>query len=644
MEGKNFLGKEIGNYRITTEINHGAFGRVYKAEHIHLKERVVAIKLLHTYLGLPQEREQFLQEAQFLSLLEHAHILALLDFGFCEDQPYLITKYAAGGSLRDLLKRRTAVPLEKTLGILEQVGQALHYAHEKKIIHRDLKPENLLFDEHGAVFLADFGIATMLTTASMKYVNATGTPPYMAPEQFRGMVSKESDQYALGCIAYELFTGQVAFAAPDFLSIGFKHQTEWPVAPCRLNPDLPPELEGVLFKVLAKQRADRYPDVSAFLAALHETIALSAPPIRKWSKEQWMQEGSVCTKQGRYEEALAAYEQVLGLDPNFALASFAKGFVLGNLKRYKEALAAYEQAIRLDPGFTLAYNNKADALANLGRNKEALIACEQALRLDAHLAVAFCTKGEILANLKRFEEALVAYEQALLLNPQDIFTYYYKGMALEYLKRYEEALATYEQAIRLDPGFALAYTQKGNTFVSLRRYEEALAAGEQALRLDPGLALASWVKGLALGCLKRYEEALAAYEQAIRFNPHFAPAYNNKADALTNLGRHEEALIACEQAIRLDAHLAVAYCTKGEALASLQRFGEALVAYEQALFLDPNHAFTHFSRGVALGYLHRYEEALAAYEQAIRLEGNFAPAHRGKGAILEALGRKKEAR
>ena len=140
----DFIGKEIGNYRITAEINSGAYGNVYKAEHVYLQGHIVAIKLLHTYMGSPQEREQFVQEARFLAALSHPHILSLIDFGISEGQPYFIATYAAGGSLRDLLKQQTLLPPNQVITILTQVGQALHYAHQKNIIHRDLKPENIL--------------------------------------------------------------------------------------------------------------------------------------------------------------------------------------------------------------------------------------------------------------------------------------------------------------------------------------------------------------------------------------------------------------------------------------------------------------------------------------------------------------------
>jgi serine/threonine protein kinase len=169
------------------------------------------------------------------------------------------------------------LPLSEALTILSQVGQALQYAHQKTIIHRDLKPENILLNAKGEALLADFGIATVLATGSVRYVEATGTPAYMAPEQFRGKVSKESDQYALGCIAYELFTGSRPFNAPDFVAMAFQHATEPPIPPRQLNPQLPFSIEQAILKAMAKERKDRYPDVAAFIAAIQPPSTYREP-------------------------------------------------------------------------------------------------------------------------------------------------------------------------------------------------------------------------------------------------------------------------------------------------------------------------------------------------------------------------------
>jgi serine/threonine protein kinase len=546
MDEKDFVGQVIGNYRITTEINSGAYGTVYKAEHMHLSERIVAIKLLHTNIGSTKEREQFAQEAQFLSLLEHTHILTLIDFGFHGHQPYLILRYAAGGSLRDLLKSHAPLPLDKAVTILAQTAQALHHAHSHNIIHRDLKPENILFNAQGEVLLADFGIATMLSTMSMKHLTTIiGTPPYMAPEQFKGIISKEGDQYALGCIMYELVTGYRPFTAPDFLSMGFKHMTEEPPPPTHYNPQVPAAIESAILKALSKERTDRHANVLAFVVALQAPFrqttisnaamlasplqptipaatssqppaqpATPAPALPARTKQQWLNTAYEHSGAGRFTEAIAAFEQAISLDPNDALVYAWKGHCLYRLQRYEEALVACEQAIRLNPEMAGAHSNKGSALIWLKRYKEALAACEQAIRLNPEMAGAHSNKGSALNELKRYEEALVACEQAISLDPKMAGAYRSKGYTLNMLKRYEEALVACEQAISLDPKMTGAYRSKGYALNELKRYEEALVACEQAISLDPKMAGAYSNKGFALQRLGRRTESRQAYEKA----------------------------------------------------------------------------------------------------------------------------------
>ncbi len=162
----------------------------------------------------------------------------------------------------------------------------------------------------------------------------------------------------------------------------------------------------------------------------------------------------------RYEEALAALEQALRLDPNEAPAYIGRGGVLLNLKRYEEALAAFDQAIRLDPNGAPAYTVKGIALGELKRYEEALAAFDQAIRFDPTFAFVYNDKGAVLLNLQRYEEALAAFDQTIRFDPNDVLAYTAKGIALRNLKRYEEALAAYEQALRLDPTDTDAYNSK----------------------------------------------------------------------------------------------------------------------------------------------------------------------------------------
>lgn len=286
------IGKQIGNYRILAEINSGSFGSVYQGKHVIFEDDpVVAIKLLHTPLHSSDEHTEFINEAQVLKKLQHPNILRILDAGFQDGIPYLVTEYATGGSLRDRLKQSNSepLPLDEATTILTQIGQALHYAHEQHIIHRDLKPENILFNQRGEALLADFGIAILLASTRTGLVEFGGTPPYMAPEQFEGLASARSDQYSLGCIAYELVTGHRLFTipTPTLETYWFHHAQVEPIPPARYNPQLPIYIEQAILTALAKNRADRYNDILAFSEALHDRLPkseqanqpLSLPPL-----------------------------------------------------------------------------------------------------------------------------------------------------------------------------------------------------------------------------------------------------------------------------------------------------------------------------------------------------------------------------
>ncbi len=622
----------IGNYRLVKELASGAFGRVYRGEHIILTNRIVAIKLLHgVHLNSQKERNSFIREARLLEQLKHPYILPIVDVGIHNGFPYLVTEYAPNGSLYDHLQRQSPHPLsvEETITILSQVGQALQHAHQLNVVHRDLKPGNILFNAKGEALLADFGIATVLSTLSIQQATIVGTPAYMAPEQFKGTISKESDEYALGCIAYELFTGHKPFTAPDIISMGFKHMTETPVAPRQLNPKVPVHIEQAILKAMAKERSNRYTSVSAFI------IGLGGSPIGTTQKttEQWLNEGNILYRAKRYDKALDAYEHAIQLDPNLADAYYYKGYTLTNLNRYQEALDAYERAIQLAPNDAVAYNGKGYVLYNLNRYDDALAAYDHAIQLDPNLAPTYNNKGYALYNLNRYQEALEAYDHAIQLDSNYAYAYIGKGNALSYLKRYDEALVTYDRAIQLDPNYAYAYIGKGNALRNLKRYDEALVAYEHAIQLDPNNA----------NYKKSYQEALAAYDRSIQLDPNSATIYYKKGVELYNLKRYQEALAAYERAIRLDPNYTDAYNNKGNTLYNLKRYQEALAAYEHAIRLDPNYAYAYHSKANALRNLKRYEEALAAYDHAIQFHPNDADLHRNKAIVLELLGKTNEA-
>ncbi len=647
-EDISYIGKQVGNYRITESIDSGAFGHVYQGVHLYLSNRVVAVKILHTnYLESEEERASFLREAQFLELLKHEHILPIYDVGVDDEGfPYQVAEFAPNGSLRDAMEsHRRLLPLNEVLRVMTQVGQGLQYVHEQNIVHRDLKPENILFDAKNEALIADFGIAVLLENTRTKYVNVIGSPLYMAPEQFEGAASTRSDQYALACIAYELLTGHPPFSAKHAVTLGKMHMAEPPRPPSEINPDVPAHIERAVLRALAKNREERYPDMLSFVDALLRMPIGShpAPPSSHHSGDHWLDEGDRLYNAGRYADALAAFERAIHANADLVSAHEGRGSALYVLGHFEEALASYERALHLDPACALAYAGKGNILYGHKHYEQALHYYERALQYDPDQADFYQGKGNALYSLGRYKEAISAHQEVLRRDPTYLTAYDGIGWALRRLGHNKEALDVYNRLLEQDEGYAPAYTGKGRSLYRLERYREALACFERAIQLAPGIAQTHEFKADTLYHMHRYEEALDAYEQALVLNPKSAEVLDGRAWVLWRLDRLEEALASFEQASLVRPDAASPYNGMGSLLYELRRYREALAAFEHAIRLNPRLASAHNGKGNVLYDLRRYEEALDAYEHAVRLHPDMGAYHYNIADTLEQLGRAPEA-
>src|SRR3954471_15051575 len=263
-------------YAIERELGAGGMATVYLAHDVK-HDRKVAVKVLRPELAAVIGAERFLAEIKTTANLQPPHILPLFDSGVADSFLYYVMPYVEGISLRDRMAREKQLPISEAVRITSEIASALDYAHRHGVIHRDIKPENILLHD-GSALVADFGIALAASKAGSRMTEtgmSLGTPSYMSPEQAMGErdLDARSDVYALGCVTYEMLTGEPPFSGPTAQAIVAKVMTAEPVNATSLRKTIPPHVSEAVHTALEKLPADRFATAAEFSAALADAGA-----------------------------------------------------------------------------------------------------------------------------------------------------------------------------------------------------------------------------------------------------------------------------------------------------------------------------------------------------------------------------------
>ena len=265
------IGKVLGNrYEIVEKIGEGGMAIVYKAK-CSLLNRYVAVKVLrHEFVNDDEFIEKFRREAQAAASLSHPNIVNVYDVGVEEDTYYIVMEYIDGKTLKEIIKEKGKLSVEETLDIGMKVVDALINAHSNKVIHRDIKPHNIMVTGDGRVKVTDFGIARAATSSTITSTNSVlGSAHYFSPEQARGGYTDEkSDIYSVGIMIYEMCTGKLPFDGDSPVTIAIKHIQEEAVAPTKIDPTVPEELEKIIMKCIEKVQNSRYKSSEELLIEL----------------------------------------------------------------------------------------------------------------------------------------------------------------------------------------------------------------------------------------------------------------------------------------------------------------------------------------------------------------------------------------
>jgi len=621
----DMTGRTLGKYRLIERLGRGGMADVYRAFQPSL-ERDVAIKVMHSYLA---EDEAFIgrfrREAKAVADLHHPHIVQVFDFDVQDDVYYMVMEYIDGETLKKRLERLNAegrpMPLEEVVRTFSALCDALDYAHEAGRIHRDLKPANIMFEDDRLV-LTDFGLATIV--GGSRYTlsgTVIGTPVYMSPEQGKGQSGDErSDIYSLGVVLYEMVTGRVPYDADTPLAIILKHVNEPLPMPRLLLPNLPPIVERVILKSMAKDPEDRYQSAGSLAEALQAAF------------------------EGRERPAEAPTPPVAPISAEVPIPMAVPVAATG-----PSTTAAVPE-----PAAVKEKRHRRGRERKLRRERRQ----RQGRRFWIHLgavallfAVAMVVSFVILPAINKPNPPPPPTPQRPLppdvgpLNPQAILHYEAGTRALFQDWDLELAIHEFTQALEIEPGFAPAYHLRGVAHREAGHWREAQADFDQALALNPSMAEVYLDRAqLYLYGLDQAEQALSDLTQAINLAPDYVEAYNLRAQVyLWYLDDSAQALADLDTVIELAPDFGEAWCMRGSLYLNRDEYARALPDLRQGVERSPDDAYCINMLGFSLYWLEEYEEAVDYYSQAIALDTgdlefyyNRAFAHLALGDLEEA--------
>jgi formylglycine-generating enzyme required for sulfatase activity/tRNA A-37 threonylcarbamoyl transferase component Bud32 len=345
--------KQLDKYEILEEIGRGGFAVVYMARDIEL-DRLVALKVLKPYwTDEPGFVNRFRREARVVARLRHPNIVTVYETGEAEGQLYIAMEYLPGRTLRQFLEAEGALSLEQALPILEQVADALDYAHAQGVVHRDVKPSNVAVEETGRgmrATLMDFGLVKAMAESTVLTSQGTllGSPEYMAPEQAdpnrAAEIGPATDRYALGIVAYQSLTGRVPFPGNTSATLN-AHLNLEPPEPRAICKDLSPEVAAALLEMLAKPPGDRFASAHAFVARLWEDmLSESRTREREAQLAPLYEQLQAAAAREEWTEVLALGGQIRALDPGYRDVPQLMERASEHLRRRRPSLPARARA------------------------------------------------------------------------------------------------------------------------------------------------------------------------------------------------------------------------------------------------------------------------------------------------------------
>ena len=668
-----------GSYSIDRELGRGGMATVFLAQDVK-HDRVVALKVLHPDLAASLGPDRFLREIKLAARLNHPHILPLFDSGDANGMLYYVMPYVEGESLRERLDREQQLSIEEAVHHGRAIASALDYAHRQNIVHRDVKPENVMLYE-GEAMVMDLGIAKAVSAAGSETLTQTGmmigTPAYVSPEQAAGETNLDgkSDQYSLGCVVYEMITGERPFTGASPQAIMAKRFKEAPSPLRTIRSTVPESVEKAVMRAMATEANARYSTTAQFGQALAsgnlvtptntETVPVAVVSAAKsvavlpFANLSADAENEYFTD-GMADEIINALSKIQSLRVASRTSSFAfkgKNEDIGEIGKKLKVSTVLEGSMR-------KMGNKLRITAQLVNAADGYQLWSE--RYDREMEDVFAIQDDISQAIVKAlrvilsdgEKKQIEKARAVDVNAYDFYLrgrqyfHQFRRKSLEYARQ------MFNKAIEIDPEYARAYAGVADACSLLYTYfdardshlRQADLSSLKAIELEPDLAEAHVARGLALSMAKRFEEAAPEFEHAIKLDPKLFDATYWYARSRLVQGMFEEAAKLFERSAALRPEDYQIPGFHAQVLVNLGRPQEAEVQYrrqvklaEQHLALNPDDPRACILGAVAHAFLKDEEQSMALAARAVAADPDDPALLYNAACNYAVLGRAEEA-
>ncbi len=665
----DLAGRTLGKYQLTERLGRGGMADVYKAFQPGMN-RFVAIKTMHGHLAESSDFvERFRREAQSVGQLRHAHIVQMIDFDTEGDVNYMVMEFIRGDTLKAYILERGALPVDEALRFLEQLADALEYAHGHGMIHRDIKPANIMFTDemHRNLVLTDFGIARILDASGLTVSGASvGTPAYMSPEAGKGEhVDERADLYSLGVVFYEMLTGQVPFNADTPYAIIMKHIHDPLPLPQKLASVLLPEaVERLLFKLLMKNTAERFQTAGEVRAAIKaaqveiaatEKTAVNAPntprpagrpaasdqpttAVNAPAAHTQLTDKAAKPGQGVGAQGSAARLPLLLLSGALVVAVLVIAVLLaqsgGSTGAQVGVVATTPASSGLATADPVDAGTEPAAATAVSQTAEAAVTMPETTPDRSTEGEVTAEAGAVVPESTPAGETPTEVAAAPTLASVSVEELVESAQTSAGTGDYAAAVEAWTQAIAAEPDNAGLYVGRGYAFYGLGRYAAAVVDFNRALTLDPQLADAYLGRGSALVAQGQTARGLADMDRALELEPDNAAFVSTRAWTFVGLQDWDRAIADYTRLIELYPSGADGYGMRGYCYVQVGDFEAAVDDFTAAIGFDPQNVSYYMQRGDVFLRVGDYEPA----------ERDFTRVIDTNPADVEALRRRGEAR